>query len=127
MAISAGLTDAFPAQARRFRAEVERPDGPLRGLPARLRHRRQDHLRVENRYRAGPAGGGAADLHREAGDGEAVRGDGLEIVQLLEMAVADVAPSLVAFPDQAGIAGLGELFLGVDEGRVPAPAVRTGE
>src|SRR5262249_57479119 len=46
-----------------------------------------------------------------------------EIVELLDVAIADLATGSVAFPDQAGVAG-GEIFLlGVDEWRVPAPAV----
>jgi 4-carboxymuconolactone decarboxylase len=56
---------------------------------------------IEDRHRARPAGRGAADLVREAADGEAVRRQGLQVVQLLEVAVADVAAGLVAFPDQA--------------------------
>src|SRR5512139_1663170 len=54
---------------------------------------------LEDRDRARPAGRRAADLVREAGDGEAVAGQRFEIVQLLEMAVADVPAGLVAFPD----------------------------
>ena len=44
-------------------------------------------------------------------------------MQLFDVAVADVAPGLVAFPDQAGIPSLGEFLRGVDERRVPAPAI----
>ena len=55
---------------------------------------------VEDRHRAGPAGRGAADLVRETRDEEAARRQHFEVVQLLEVAVADVAPGLVAFPDQ---------------------------
>jgi len=43
------------------------------------------------------------------------------------MAVADLAAGLVPFPDQAGVVG-GEIsFLGMDERRVPAPAVDAGD
>src|SRR4051812_7049660 len=55
---------------------------------------------------AGPACGRTADLVREAADREAVAGQGLKVVQLLEVAIADVAPGLVAFPDQGLVAGL---------------------
>src|SRR6185312_16630118 len=50
-----------------------------------------------------------------------------EIVQLLEMAIADLAPRLVTFPDKSGIAARGIFVLGVDEGRVPAPGIGAGE
>ena len=39
------------------------------------------------------------------------------------MAVADVAPGLVAFPDQAGVVAFGVFHRRVLEGRVPAPGV----
>ena len=48
-------------------------------------------------------------------------------MQLFDVAVADVAPGLVAFPDQACIFGLGEFLRGVDERGVPAPAVDAGQ
>src|SRR5437868_7176539 len=51
---------------------------------------------------ARPAGGGAADLHGETRDREAVGRQRLEVVQLLEVAVADLASGLVALPDQRG-------------------------
>ena len=50
----------------------------------------------------------------------------LEVVQLLEVAVADLHAGAMALPDQDGVAGLGIALLGVDEGRVPAPAVGAG-
>src|SRR5689334_6557727 len=62
--------------------------------------------------RAGPARRGPADLVREAGDGEAVARQGFQIVQLLQMAVADVAARLVPLPDQGGVAGLGDTLGG---------------
>src|SRR5437588_1058453 len=73
-----------------------------------------------------PAGGGAADLHRKARDREAVAGQRFQIVQLLEVAVADLAASLVPFPDQRGVAGPLELCLRVHERRVPRPRVGAG-
>src|SRR2546428_2372518 len=76
---------------------------------------------VDDGDRAGPAGGGAADLHRETGDREAVAGQRLEVVQLLEVAVADLAPGLVPLPDQRGVAGLLEFRLRMNERRVPGP------
>ena len=53
-------------------------------------------------------------------------GQGFEVVQLFQVAVADVAAGLVAFPDQAGVVGLAVLLGGVHEGRVPAPGVGAG-
>src|SRR5262245_9931130 len=88
---------------------------------------RPSDLFLEDRHRARPAGRGAADLVREAGDGEAVARQRLEIVQLLKMAVADVTTGLVAFPDDRGIVVLGPLLGGPVEWRVPAPGVGAGE
>src|SRR5882757_1018987 len=48
-------------------------------------------------------------------------------MQLLDVAIADLAASPVTFPNEAGVVGLGVLRLGVDERRVPAPAVDTGD
>ena len=62
-------------------------------------------------------------LHRKAHHVEPVGRQQLEIVQLLEMRIADLATGAMAFPDQAGIAGLGHLAPRVRERRVPAPAV----
>ena len=56
-----------------------------------------------------------------------VDGKRFEIVQLLDMAVADMAPGLMAFPDQRGVMRLRVFLGGVDEGRVPAPAVGAGQ
>src|SRR3981189_965501 len=83
-------------------------------------------LLLEDRHRARPAGGGAADLVREAGDGEAMAGQRLEIVQLLEVAVADVAAGFVALPDDRRIVILGPFLGGEIERRVPAPGVGAG-
>src|SRR5690348_9617922 len=82
---------------------------------------------IQNRDGARPTGGRAADLNGKAADRESRHRQRLEVVQLLEVAVADLAAGLVAFPDQAGIAGLAEFFLGVHEGRVPAPGVGAGD
>src|SRR5262245_29058371 len=82
---------------------------------------------LEDRHGARPTGGRAADLVGEAGDGEAVAGQRLEIVQLLEMAVADVAARLVAFPDDRGVVVLGPLLGREVERRVPAPGVGPGQ
>src|SRR5665213_4554492 len=43
------------------------------------------------------------------------------------MAIADVTPGLVTFPNQAGVAGLDVFFRGVNERRIPTPAVDTSE
>src|ERR1700676_5306507 len=82
---------------------------------------------VDDSHRPGPACGGAFDLDRKAGDGEAGRGQLLEVVQLFDVAVADVAPGLVTFPDQTGVPGFGVFLRGIDERRVPAPAVDAGQ
>src|SRR5580692_3528143 len=64
---------------------------------------------------ARPACRSTFDLHREAGDQEAGRRQALQIVQLFDMAVADMASGLVAFPDQACILRLGIFVRGVDK------------
>ena len=53
-----------------------------------------------------PAGRGGADLHRQAAHREPGRRQHLQVVQLLNVAVADLAAGLVALPDQAGVARL---------------------
>src|ERR1700722_181362 len=84
-------------------------------------------LLVDDGDRAGPSGGSTFDLHRKAGNREAGCGQTLEIVQLFDVAIADVASGLVAFPDQAGILGFGIFLGGMNERRVPAPAVNAGQ
>jgi hypothetical protein len=63
-------------------------------------------------YRPGPA------RH-----GETCRGQKLEIVRLFDMAIADVASGLVAFPNQAGVFGFGVFLRGIDERRVSRTAL----
>src|SRR5271167_930717 len=43
------------------------------------------------------------------------------------MTVTDIPARLVALPDEAGVARFGVSLLGVNEGCVPAPAVRSGD
>src|SRR5262249_37918033 len=78
-------------------------------------------------HRPGPAGRAAPDLHRKAADGEAPGWQRLEIVQLLDMAVADLPAGVVALPGQACVPGRQILFPGMDEGGIPAPAVGAGD
>src|SRR5215471_20030247 len=82
---------------------------------------------VEQRDRAGPAGRSALDLVREARDREPVGRQLLEIAQLLHVAVRDLPPSLVPFPDDRGIARLEPALARVHERRVPAPGVDAGD
>src|SRR5438552_3365550 len=67
------------------------------------------------------------DLHRETTDRETLRRQLVQIVQLFDVAIADLAAGPVALPDQAGVVGLRILRHGVDERRVPAPAVDAGD
>src|SRR6478609_6998975 len=83
-------------------------------------------LLLDNRHRPRPPRRSPLDLHREARDLEAVIGQRVEVRELLHVAIADLASGLVAFPDDAGVAGLGEAFGRVAERRVPAPAVGAG-
>src|SRR5215211_6229117 len=72
---------------------------------------------------ARPAGRGGRDLDREAAHLEAEGGKPVEVGELLHMAIADLTARLMALPDDAGIAGLGEALAGEREWRIPAPAV----
>src|SRR5947207_2684247 len=81
---------------------------------------------LDNGDRTGPAGGAAAHLDRKAAHGESGCRQRFEIVQLLDVAIADLAARLMAFPDQAGIAGGEVFFPRVDERSVPTPAVGAG-
>src|SRR3982074_3907087 len=80
---------------------------------------------VDDGDRPRPAGGTAPHLDGKRAHRESLGRQRLEIVQLLDVAIADLAAGLVAFPDQAGVMA-SEIFLpGMDEWRVPAPAVGT--
>src|SRR5215213_7385311 len=81
---------------------------------------------VDDRHRPRPAGGGPFDLDRKTRNHETGRGQLLKIVQLFDVAVTDMTAGLVALPNQAGIASLGVFLCGVDERRVPAPAIDAG-
>ena len=82
---------------------------------------------VEDRHRAGPPRRGGVHLHREAGHFEPVGGQRLQVVQLLDVGVADGASGAVAFPDDRRVVVLGVALRGVGERRVPAPGVGAGE
>src|SRR4051794_3708724 len=81
---------------------------------------------VEDRDGPGPSRRGAANLNWEAADRESMRRQRFQVMQFFEMAIPDLTPGLVPFPDQPGIAGLGVAPLCVHERRVPAPAVGAG-
>src|SRR5262245_28793509 len=76
---------------------------------------------------AGEARRGALDLEGEARDREPGRRKCVQIGELLDVAVADLHAGAVAFPDDRGIAALGEAARGVEEGRIPAPGIRAGD
>src|SRR5260221_271205 len=80
-------------------------------------------LSIEDRDGARPAGRGLADFHGKARDGEAAGRQRFEIVQFLQMTIADIPPRLVILPDQALVAGRLDALAGEAEGRVPAPRV----
>src|SRR3954469_11344277 len=96
---------------------------PCLALSTRAAIRSDDSIFFENGDGACPAGGCATNFRGKAGDEESVGRQRLEIMQLLEVAIADVAAGLVAFPDQPGIAGGKISGYGVTERSVPAPAV----
>src|ERR1700677_1569279 len=80
---------------------------------------------IDDRHRPRPTCRGALDLGWEARDGEAGRWQRLEVVQFLDMAIADVTAGLMTFPDERGVVRLAVALRRMDEGRVPAPAVRS--
>jgi hypothetical protein len=65
----------------------------------------------------------ALDLRWKAAHGKAGRGQGFEVVQLLDVTIADVTTRLVALPDDGGVVGRGVALGCMNEWRVPAPAV----
>src|SRR5919108_8688 len=73
--------------------------------------------------RAGPACRSASYLHGQAGDREADWREGLQVVQLLDLAIAEIPSGLVPLPDNGGVPGLGKAPRRELEGRVPAPGV----
>src|SRR5215212_6073816 len=91
------------------------------------RSRNDPKSSVDDRHSPRPAGGGPFDLDRKTRNHETGRGQLLALVQLLDVAVTDMASGLVAFPDQAGVFGLRVFLGGVDERRVPAPAIDAGQ
>jgi hypothetical protein len=50
----------------------------------------------------------------------------LEVVKLLQVAVADIPSRLVSFPNQSRVSSYRVALLGVNEGGVPAPTVGSG-
>src|SRR5665213_1721123 len=107
---------------------------PILAVAIRSSHRRSASMVrffigrsiIEYRHGSRPAGGAAAYFHWKAADREAGWRQRLEVVQFLDMAVTDLAPGAVAFPDQLGVVCLGIFLHGVDEGRVPAPTIGAG-
>src|SRR5689334_7558204 len=84
-------------------------------------------LFVDYSHRAGPSGGGPVHLDREAHHLEPVRRQLLEIMQLLQMRVANLAAGAMAFPDQSRVTGFRHLAARVRERRIPAPRIGADE
>ena len=84
-------------------------------------------LAFEQRHAAGPARRGGFDLDGEAAHFETEWRQLVEVGQLFHMAITDVAAGLVAFPDDARVAGLEKPLMREREWRVPAPAVDAGD
>src|SRR5215213_7398880 len=84
------------------------------------------HL-VENSYCARPTRRSLFYLHRKAGNLEPRRRQYFQVVQLLDVTIANLATRLVTFPDQLGILGFGVLLGRVDERRIPRPGIRAGD
>src|SRR3984885_9271730 len=84
-------------------------------------------LAVQKGDAPSPARRSSVDLHREAGHLEAKGRQLLEVREFFHMAVTDFAPGLVAFPNEAGVTGLGEPLAREGERTVPAPTVDAGD
>src|SRR3712207_6750356 len=73
---------------------------------SRRRRRMVRTLFVDDGHGPRPSAGAAVHLHREARHLEAIGGQHLQVVRLLDVGVADLPPRAVAFPDQVGRAAL---------------------
>src|SRR5215831_18494412 len=78
---------------------------------------------LENGDSPGPACRRGADLHWKTRDQKSVGRQRFQIVQLLDVAIADLAARFVPLPDDRGIAARREALGGVNERRIPRPAV----
>src|SRR6187455_247769 len=120
MVSSEGLSLFFGGDGRPAHARGQ-PRGPCGVVAAAARPS------IENGDGAGPPGRGGMDLHGKATDRKSLVRKLVEIVQLLDMAIADLAAGAVALPNDFRIVSFGIFRLGVYERRVPAPAVGAGD
>src|SRR5262245_34289900 len=81
---------------------------------------------IDDRHGARPASGTSAHFDRKAAHHETIGRQRFEVVELLDMAISDLAAGAMALPDQARITGREILLLGVHERRIPGPAVGPG-
>jgi hypothetical protein len=88
---------------------------------------RQRHSPIDHSHAPRPSRRRRLGLYREAAHLEAERRQLVEVGELFHVAVADLAAGLVAFPDDAGVAGFEEALVGEGERRVPAQAVDAGD
>src|SRR5436190_23580736 len=96
----ASAVAAQPSDAQIHRRSIVRmpppqPSPRKRGRESEVKPRAGGGLGIDNGDGAGPAGRGAADLDREATHHKPVGRERFEIVQLFEVAIADLAPGLV--------------------------------
>src|SRR5699024_1892510 len=75
----------------------------------------------QNRDCSSPSGGGRMNFHWETGDFEAKGWKCFEIVQLLDVTIADFSSRFMTFPDHTGVPLSGKPFRRVHERRIPAP------
>src|SRR5687767_10149537 len=121
------VPNRVPARPRSRISPRTMSTSPAEGAPLVWRYVATFRLFLENGDGSRPARGGALHLHREARDGEAMRRQHLEIVQLLDVAVADLAPGLVPFPDHLHVLRRRVALRHVLVVRVPGPAVGAGD
>lgn len=146
--VNAGSVDPYGPAPRSVELVAAQPD-PKPGATAKAAvrptpptARRTDPARVarvraaartgprslgEDRHRAGPSRRRRVNLDREAGHFETTGRQRLQVVQFLDVAVADGAPGAMALPDDRRIVVAGVAGSGVGERRIPTPGVRAGQ
>ena len=64
---------------------------------------------------------------RKAADGEAMVGQHLQVVHLLEMAVANIASGLMPLPNNTRVFVGGVALSGITKRRIPTPGISPGD
>jgi hypothetical protein len=122
----------MPASGRQFRSPLrsgrsartaEFNGAGLAGVRQRV-IRSVQALVLKDRDGARPACRSAPHFVRKARNRVSIGWKYFEIVELLQVAIADITTGFVAFPDQGSVAGRNDFVRGMTEGGVPRPRVR---